>query len=52
VPPATSDELSHVLVCAVESVLGLRRTLACSDGSEELCRPRPAMNSLTSWSAQ
>jgi DNA-binding NtrC family response regulator len=28
VPPATSDELSHVLACAVDSVLGLRRTQA------------------------
>ncbi len=28
VPPATSDELAHVLAGAVESVLGLRRTQA------------------------
>jgi len=28
VPPATSDELAHVLACAVESVLGLRRMQA------------------------
>ncbi len=26
VPPVTSDELAHVLACAVESVLNLRRT--------------------------
>jgi DNA-binding NtrC family response regulator len=30
VPPATSDELSHVLAGAVESVLGLRRTQAAA----------------------
>jgi DNA-binding NtrC family response regulator len=28
VPPVTSDELAHVLACAVASVLGLRRTQA------------------------
>ena len=28
VPPMTSDELAHVLACAVESVLNLRRTQA------------------------
>jgi DNA-binding NtrC family response regulator len=28
VPPITSDELAHVLECAVESVLDLRRTQA------------------------
>jgi len=27
VPPMTSDELAHVLACAVESVLNLRQTL-------------------------
>ena len=28
VPPMTSDELAHVLACAVDSVLNLRRTQA------------------------
>lgn len=28
VPPVTSDELTHVVACAVESVLNLRRTQA------------------------
>jgi len=28
VPPMTSDELAHVLACAVESVMDLRRTQA------------------------
>jgi DNA-binding NtrC family response regulator len=30
VPPMTSDELAHILACAVESVLGLRRTQAAA----------------------
>jgi len=30
VPPMSSDELAHVLACAVESVLGLRRTQAAA----------------------
>ena len=30
VPPMTSDELAHVLACAVESVLDLRRTQAAA----------------------
>jgi len=28
VPPMTSDELAHVLACAVESVSSMRRTQA------------------------
>ena len=32
VPPATSDELAHVLAGAIESVLGLRRTQATGAG--------------------
>ena len=32
VPPMTSDELAHVLGCAVESVLDLRRTQATGAG--------------------
>lgn len=30
VPPMTSDELTHILACAVESVLGLRRAQAAA----------------------
>ncbi len=30
VPPMTSDELAHILACAVESVMGLRRTQAAA----------------------
>ena len=33
VPPMTGDELAHVLACAVESVLNLRRTQATAAGA-------------------
>ena len=33
VPPMTGDELAHVLACAIESVLNLRRTQATAAGA-------------------
>jgi len=33
VPPMTGDELAHVLACAVEGVLNLRRTRATAAGA-------------------